>query len=105
MPTVQGLLDGGLNPVVGLIEVPDVASSLTLSAYGVFLEPARSVFAGGLDEALGFHYQRVPFFGLAGLVLAAVGAAQPFRSRARLHLLPNDIARSVAVGFLAPFRR
>ena len=93
------MLDGGLNPVVGLIEVPDVASSLTLSAYGVFLEPVRSVFAGGLDEALGFHYERVPFFGLAGLLLAAVGAVQPFRSRARLHLLPNDIARSISVGF------
>ena len=98
-PAVRGLLDGGLNPIVGLIEVPDVASSLTLSAYGVFLEPARSVFAGGPDEALGFHYQRVPFFGLAGLLLAAIGAMQPFRSRARIHLLPNDIARSIAVGF------
>ena len=98
-PTVQGLLDGGLNPIAGLIEVPDVDSSLTLSSYGVFLEPARSVLAGGLDEVLRFHYQRVPFFGLAGLLLAAIGAAQPFRSRARIHLLPNDIARSVAVGF------
>ena len=73
--------------------------SLTLSSYGVFFEPARSFFAGGLDQALGFHYQRVPFFGLAGLLLAAIGAVQPFRSRGPIHLLPNDIARSIAVGF------
>ena len=99
VPTVQGLRDGGLNPIAGLIEVPDVASSLTLSSYGVFLEPVRSLVAGGLDQALGFHYQRVPFFGLAGLLLAAIGAVQPFRSRPRVYLLPNDIARSIAVAF------
>ena len=99
VPTMQGLLDAGLNPIVGLIEVPSVASSLTPSAYGVFLEPARSFFAGGLDQALASHYQRGPFFGLAGLLLAAIGAVQPFRSRARVHLVPNDIAKSIAVVF------
>ena len=100
VPTLQGMLDGGVNPVAELIELPDQeASSLTLSSYGVFFEPARSFFAGGLDQALGPHYQRVPFFGLAGLLLAAIGAVQPFRSRAPVHLLPNDIARSIAVGF------
>ena len=100
VPAVEGMRDGGVNPLVELVEVPDQeASSLTLSSYGVFFEPALSFFTGGLDQALGDHYRRVQFFGLAGLVLAVIGAVQPFRTRAPMHLLPNDIARSIAVGF------
>ena len=89
-----------LNPLVELVEVPDQeASSLTLSSYGVFFEPALSFFTGGLDQALGITIDVCSSSVWPVLSLRSIGAVQPFRTRAPMHLLPNDIARSIAVGF------
>ena len=102
VPTIQGLRGGGLNPLVAPIEgAPD---ALSIRSYGVFLEPVRAVAAGGLGRALPSAYEsgyeRVPFFGLVGLVLALIGAVYPFRTRDPVNRMPNDVARGIAIGFV-----
>ena len=99
VPTVRGMLGGGLNPMVEPIAVDQNALSLT--SYGIFLEPIRASVAVGLDGFLGPGYQRVPFFGLLVLALAVIGGIRSFSTRAPAGALPNDLARAVSVGFFA----
>ena len=98
VPTIQGLRGGGLNPLVAPIE--STSEALSVRSYGIFLEPARTVAAGGLDRALAPGYERVPFFGLVGLALALIGAVYPFRTRDPVNRMPNDVARGIAMGFV-----
>jgi hypothetical protein len=98
VPTALGMLAAGANPLAGSIAaVPDAP---TPGSYGIFLEPARAYAAGGLTGIAESTYGRVPFFGLTALVLAIVGAARPFASRAAIGAVPNDLARALAVGFV-----
>lgn len=99
VPTVRGMLEGGLNPAVEPLAItPDAPS---LASYGIFLEPLRTFAVAGLDGVFEPAYQRLPFFGLLVLALAVVGAIGLFRARAPAGALPNDLARAVSVGFLA----
>lgn len=98
VPTVQGMLGGGLNPVVEPLKIEDDA--LSLASYGIFLEPIRASIAVGPDGLLDPSYQRVPFFGVLVLALAAIGAIRSFSARPPAGALPRDLARAISVGFL-----
>ena len=99
VPTVRGMLGGGLNPAIEPLTItPD---SPTLASYGIFLEPLRTFTAVGLDGLFEPAYQRLPFFGLLVLALAVVGAIRLFRTRAPAGVVPNDLTRAISVGFLA----
>ena len=101
-PTLQGMMSGGVNPVVGSVARAEIdwPDTLTLRSYGIFLEPARSFVTDGMASAGRSSYGRVPFFGVTVLVLAALGAIRAFRSRVPTGQVPNDVARSLAVGFV-----
>lgn len=97
LPTALGMLAGGVNPLAGRIEV--VPDDLTLASYGVFLEPARSVFTG-VSSGLLHPNDRVPFFGLVVLMLGVAGSYRLLTGRQSTVRLPKDISRCLGSGFL-----
>jgi hypothetical protein len=99
VPAVRGMVAGGANPLLG--PVAPTHDAPKLDSYLSFLEPLRALTTGGPEAATESVYRRVPFFGLATLVLALIGATIPFRSRAPVGSVPNDLARAMAVGFIA----
>ena len=94
VPTVQGMLAGGANPPKASIP------ALSLGSYGVFLEPLRAALTGGSAAMLQPFYQRVPFFGLIALALAAFGAVLPFVSRRGGDRQAANLDRGISVGFV-----
>lgn len=98
VPAAEGLLAGNANPLAGRIAIE--RDDPSLASYGIFLEPLRAYAAGGVARAAESTYDRVPFFGLAALLLAIGGAALTFSSRQPVGRLPNDIARAMAFGFV-----
>jgi hypothetical protein len=99
LPAIRGMLTGGMNPITAPVAAANDAP--TIASYLSFLEPLRVVSAGGVAAATQSVYDRVPFFGLPALLLAIAGAVRPFLSRDPIGRVPNDLARAVAVGFLA----
>jgi hypothetical protein len=99
LPTVEGLLAGNANPLAG--GVAAASDALAPRSYGVFFEPLRSLLAGGPDAAFASSYGRVPFFGVVAFLLAVAGAARAFTVSGSVGSVPNDLARSVGLGFVA----
>ena len=99
IPAVRGMVTGGANPLLGPVAATHDAP--TPESYLSFLEPFRTLTTGGTGAVTESVYGRVPFFGLTTLVLALIGAALPFLSRAPIGAVPNDLARALAVGFVA----
>jgi hypothetical protein len=97
VPAVRGMVTGGANPIIGSVAATHDAP--TLDSYGSFLEPILTLSGGApTTESV---YGRVPFFGLTALALALVGAVRVFRSRDPVGAVPNDLARALAIGFVA----
>lgn len=99
VPAIRGMVTGGANPLLGPVAATHDAPKL--DSYLSFVEPLRTLLTGGPDAVSESVYARVPFFGIATLVLAMIGAAIPFRSRAPVGAVPNDLARALAIGFIA----
>lgn len=97
VPTVEGWLSGNVNPVTRAIEVVD--DDLSAASYGVFMEPGLAMRDGGMNGWLSTSYRRAPFFGLAGLVLAFVGAARLLTRPGGSRDFPADVSRALALGF------
>jgi hypothetical protein len=98
VPAVRGMLTGGANPIAG--SIASTHDAPTLASYGSFLEPILTFSLSGVATTESV-YGRVPFFGLTALALALMGAVRVFRSRAPVGAVPNDLARALAVGFIA----
>lgn len=94
VPTVQGMLAGGANPL------QSADSALSFGSYGVFLEPLRAALTGGPAAAFQPFYERVPFFGLIALALAAFGAVLPFVSRRGGDRQAANLDMGLSVGFV-----
>jgi len=99
VPAVQGMMAGGANPLQGPIASGN--DTPTPGSYLTFLEPLHAMATDGPKAATESVYGRVPFFGLTTLALALIGARLPFRSRAPIGAVPNDLARALAIGFVA----
>lgn len=99
VPTVQGMLRGGVAPIAAPIVIDPEA--LSLSSYGIFVEPLRRWMSAVEIGPEWTGYEKVPFFGLCVLGLAAAAAVRAWRTAGGTGALPGDVVRAVTGGFLA----